>query len=497
MSLAHFSHDDSPVNSPSGRGAALGNPWELCLAVEGTLLLTAGVGRRMSDGAQPGLVAPFALRSTGAGYGSAVARESGKAELWLPLWNSPSGLLEIESLFREARAQVGRRQARTGLDAALAAGDLGVARGISAFERFSILQRAGKTHVAVPAGRIEVHERPAARVLRTLDPWLGRVIAYATGDVPRSQREAIGQLERRSFALAERGTSSAVCDLLTVLGQVESIFAAADERSRPAGLEPIAPPAGPWLGALDDAAVEVRLAIGFASLADRPGGHDRLPALRDYLHGTGADDRGRRRYGLATAGRVPRLARAVDRIGAAHERRHHDAARADNATLGFSRGLGATLSDLTRLVRGEVDERTLGALVDGLVLLDYADVQATMTTSRDGGAADPLLDLLALAFHDPRRGRGQAGAVLCHPRLGWVSQLRAGHVGAVAGEALLRLRLAGMPPVATVADLQTVRANGPRLAAGLLAHPRRADLQRVAARATLQPTTTDRQETSR
>lgn len=501
MSLAHLSRDASPVNSPSGESDALGNPWELCLAVEGTLLLAAGAGRRLADGAQPGLVAPFTLRPTGAGYGSAVAEEKGRSELWLPLWPSPAGLSEIESLFREARTQVGRRQARTGLDAARATGELGVARGISAFERFSILERAGQSNLAVPAGRIQVVERPAVRALRSLDPWLGRVLSYATGDIPGAQRQAIRRLERRAFAVAERGTRPAVRELLVALGQIESLFAGADERSRPAGLEPISPAAGPWIAVLDAAAIDVRLAIGLASVSDRSSGtaqrRHRLPAIRDYLHGTGIDDRGRRRYGIVTAGRAPRLATAVERLAAVHERRHQDSARADRSELGFERGLEVSLGDLSQLVRGTVDERAMGALIDGLVLLDYQGERAAAPFA-DAELPDPLLDLLALAFHDPRRGRGTTGDLdmLCQPRLGWVSQLRADHVRSVAGDALLRLRLAGMAPLAAIGNLQTERADGRRLAAALLAHPRRFDLDRVTARATLQPATPERQETT-
>ncbi len=498
MSLAHLTRDGSPVNSPSGESDALGNPWELCLAVEGTLLLAAGAGRRLDDGAQAGLVAPFTLRPTGVGYGSAVAGEKGRSELWLPVWSSPAALVEIESMFREARAQVGRRPAQTGLDAARASAELGVARGIGAFERFVILERAGMSNLAVPAGRVEVRERPAARVLQTLDPWLGRVVGYGAGDIPRSQRQAIRRLERGAFAVAEHGTPAAVRELLVALGHVESAFAAADERARPVGLKPIAPLAAPWLAALDLDRVEVRLALALASVFDGPApGRVRLPGLRDYLHGTGLDEHGRRVYGAHTGGTVPGLAPAVDRLAAAHERRHQDAARAERADLGFERGLRVSLGDLTRLAGHTIDEGALGRLIDGLVLLDFAGEHHPFPNSRDD-TVDPLLALLALAFHDPRRGRGPLGgdAELCRPRVGWVSRLRADRVREVAGEALLRLRLAGIPPIAGIADLQTERADGPRLAAALLALPRRADLHRVIDRATQSTATTERQETT-
>lgn len=498
MSLAHLSRDASPVNSPAGEAEALGNPWELTLAIEGTLLLAAGVGRRLQDGAVAGLVAPFTLRPTGAGYGSAVVGEKGRAELWMPVWEAPATLADVETLFREARIHVGRRSARSGLDAARAAAELGVARGVTAFERLSILERAGLSNLAVSAGRVEVRERPAARALRTLDPWLGRLISHARGDVPDAQRQAIGALERASFAVAQRGARTDVGSLLVALGRVEGVLSIAGENSRPAGLEPIAPPARAWIASLDTALVEVRLAIGLASVGDvRTATDGRLPALRDYLHATGYDDRGRRRYAETTPGSVPSRAATVGRLSAAHERRHHDAARAGRTDLGFDHGIGVGLDDLSALGTGRVDERELGLLVDGLALLDYRDVAATEVDSGTG-PVDPLIGILALAFHDPRSAAGPDGSVQsrCRPAVGWVSRLRAERVREVTADALLRLRLAELPAIADVDDLQTRSASGPRLATAMLAQPRRADVWRAARGATLQPTTPERQEST-
>lgn len=495
MSLAHLSRDASPVNSPAGESDALGNPWELALAIEGTLLLSAGVGRRLEAGAVAGLVAPFTLRPTGAGYGSAVAGERGRAELWLPVWDAPATLADIETLFREARIQVGRRPARTGLDGARAAAELGVARGIKAFERLSILERAGLSNLAVPAGRVEVRERSAARALRTLDPWLGRLISHGRSDVPHAQREAIAALERASFAVAERGAPADVRSLLVALGRIEGVLSVGGDDSRPIGLGPIAPPARAWIAALDTRVAEVRLAVGLASVREaRPAADGRLPALRDYLHATGFDDRGRRRYEETTRGSVPSRAATVERLSAAHERRHQDAVRAGRSELGFDHGVGVELGDLSALVGGRVDERELGRLVDGLALLDYRDAPA-LEGAFDAAPVDPLIGILALAFHDPRPAVGSDKAQpRCRPRVGWVSRLRAGRVRAVTADVLLRLRLAELPVIAEIDDLQTGGASGPRLAAAMLAQPRRGDVWRAARGATLQPTTPERQE---
>lgn len=479
LSLAHLQRDASPVNSPGGESDALGNPWELALAVEGTLLLAAGAGRRLTVGSTPGLVAPFTLRTTAAGYGSAATGEKGKAELWMPTWRQPASLAEVERLFKEGRVQVGRRAARSGLDAARAAGELGVARGVDAFRRFSILERSGNAHLAVPAGRIEVRARPAALALRTLDPWLGRVIGYGAGDIPRAQREAIQRLERTAFTVAERGDPDAVARFLACFGKVEGVLARADARSRPAGLEPIAPDATPWLEALDPPSQTLRVALGLASVHDptfcdgRP-----LPALRDYLFGTGLDPSGRRRYDESTAGAVPASAPAVVRLAAVHERRHLDAAREDLDHPGFRYGIETPLSDLEALVHGRIDLRGLDGLIDGLALLHYP-AATTLVPAREE-PTDALLGILALGFHDRREPESRIRV-----RPGWAARLRAGQVGGVATEVLARLRQSGRLPLPDPTDLQIATADGPRLAAALLARPRPRDLRATARRLTI------------
>ena len=262
LSLGHFFRDASPSMSPLGEADSLGNPWDLVLGVEGTLLLTAGVARRHGAAIDPRLIAPFTVRASGAGYGSAVSGESGRAELWLPLWSGFAALPELEVVVREARAQVGRRTARTGLDFARAAGELGVARGIDAFERYAVLERAGQSSLAVPAGRVEVRSHPAVAALRTLDPWLERILRHGQGKCPAAQREAIVRLERATFAFAQTGDDRDGCSVLIALGGVESALARTRcDRSRPDRRI--------WLGGRRDSSAEVDRDLGARGLAQR------------------------------------------------------------------------------------------------------------------------------------------------------------------------------------------------------------------------------------
>ncbi len=220
LSMGYVFRDDSPVNSPAGRADALGNPWDLILAVEGSLVLVAGAARTHGADTERALVSPFSARPTAAGYGSAVVGEKGKAELWLPIWERWTGLSELETLVREARAQVGRRRARSGLDFVRAAGGLGVARGIDAFERFVVLERSGQSSLAVPVGRIDVRPRPAAEAIASIDRWLGQLLRYAAGDRPAAHRRAIRALEQALFTFADNPAPAGAGAALEALGAV-------------------------------------------------------------------------------------------------------------------------------------------------------------------------------------------------------------------------------------------------------------------------------------
>ncbi|HYM45931.1 MAG TPA: type I-U CRISPR-associated protein Csx17 [Solirubrobacteraceae bacterium] len=520
MSAGHFLRDSSPVNSPAGESDGLGNPWDLVLAVEGCCLLVAGAARRHQTGAAGALVAPFTARPTAAGYGSAVAGEKGRAELWLPLWSRWTSLPELTALVREGRAQVGRRQARSGLDFVRAVGELGVARGIDGFERFALLERAGQSTLAVPVGTIAVRERPHARALHTLDRWLPRVQAYGHGDCPRAHARAVARLDRRLFAFADRESPETACGVLEALGELESLLAASHlganvERE-------FAPLTGadlePWLQASDDGSHEFAVAAALATLHDPSS--SRLPAIRDYMHGTGRDERGRPTYAPGISHAIARRADPITRLAQLHVRRHVDAARtphddirpdsehgvARQRQLTFPYGVTCPLASARKFAAGTLDDRRIMRLVAGLTLLQPrlpirdGDPPWHPAVKDVAGTPVPTFDLLALAFAGTYRARPETGepaeeyprstapfddkqkGVPLQPRPGWAAQLAAcrvdpasrqrdtQYVRPVLRDALLRLRMAGLTPLVTVSDLLADTPSGPRLAAALLLH---------------------------
>jgi CRISPR-associated protein Csx17 len=518
MSIGHFWRDSSPVNSPMGESDGLGNPWDLVLAVEGCCLLAAGAARRHWTDAAGSLVAPFTARITAAGYGSAVTGESGRAELWLPLWSSWVSLPELSTLIREARAQVGRRHARSGLDFVRAAGELGVARGIDNFERYALLERAGQSTLSVPVGRIAVRERPHVRTLHTLDRWLPRIQAYGNGDCPRAHAEALARLDSRLFEFADKGTAQAGCGVLEALGELESLLAAS--RAGAHANRELTPLIGaniePWLRAADDGTHEFAVAVALATLHDPSS--SKLPTMREYLHGTGRDEHGRPNYSPGISRVVARRANPIVRLGQLHTRRHVAVTRHEREhfrpevlgqggttsrpQLAFPHGIACPLASARAFVRAELDERRIMKLAAGLAVLrpSWPKVDGRLWRPRAGdrfGTPVPAFDALALAFAGTYRARPDAEAghpspadavasldleprgIPLQPRLGWVAQLAAspiehagahdtGHVRLVIGDALMRLRMAGLTPLVEGADLLADTPPGPYLAAALL-----------------------------
>jgi CRISPR-associated protein Csx17 len=491
--LAHLRRDASPTNSPWGEATPLGNPWDLVLSIEGTVALAASASRKLAATTATRPAAPFTVWPTGAGYGSAATGESGRAELWLPLWEGWASFAEITVLAREFRAQVGSgrrlRDALTGLDFARAAGERGVALGLTAFERYALLERAGRSTLAVPAGRVEVGRRPGPKALRGIDRWLRRAIQFAAADhAPGGPRRAVERLQRRAYAMASDDDPASVCAMLEALGEVEASLAVSREAH--GSLAPLrGASASAWIDAGDDGSHEFALAVAIASLHDyRRPGREVLPTVRDYLHGTRRDKSGApefdpgRRHVIGASDPLTILADL-------QARRHLDAGRAgrDAGDLPWDGGAPARLDSLRLLASGALDEGRLLALAEGLCALrhDAADLMP-----RPGGGdapPEPMLDLMLLAWHRPREARNDGDAVDPRvkrgnkeaPRLGarpgWSARLAKGGARTVASEAILRLRQAGLPPILSVDDLLIGSGGGElersrRVGAALLPH---------------------------
>jgi CRISPR-associated protein Csx17 len=386
----------------------------------------------------------------------------------------------------------------TGLDFARAAGELGVARGISAFQRYALVERAGQSTLAVPAGRVAVEDRKSAWALGGIELWLGSLERFARDErCPQGPRIAIRRLRKAAIEMAERDDPRLVCATLEAIGEVEACLS----RSRIAGekVRPLAgAPAAPWIAAAADGSQELAIAVAIGSLRDRRDGAG-LPALRDYLHGTkrgsnGAERDPERRHVITDndplalfAGIGARRHLDAGRRGGGHvEGADTNGAGARRAPLDFPYGTWTPLESVRLFATDRLDNDRVLALVRGLSLLRFTGGETAPDPLPSGGSMPhPPLELLELAWREPlprgqdgrtrderiRRGAEPANLGV---RPGWASRLAAGATRAVLAEAARRLLMARLPPRLNPTDLAIHPSrelqSGRRLGAALLIH---------------------------
>ena len=141
--LGHLEPGQGGYNATTGfEGYIPVNPWDMVIALEGTLFgAAASRGGSIVSRMRPQFVSfSFNLSRAGSGQLSSSDRGWDPGELWCPLWDRPVGVTGVSALFREGRLTVGKRAARTGLDAAFAVRTLGLSRGIRTFIRVGLSQ---------------------------------------------------------------------------------------------------------------------------------------------------------------------------------------------------------------------------------------------------------------------------------------------------------------------------------------------------------------------
>lgn len=476
-----------------GTGARWVNPWDFVLALEGAPLLAAGVARRSgSQGGRSVAAMPFTVRSSGVGHSDAASDESTSGELWLPLWGRSATLGEVRRLFSEARAQWDGRQAGTGLDFVQAVATLGAERGVEAFERYDIVERLGRSSLAVPAGRIRVVARPEAGLLAPIDRWIDRVVRVS--DPPAGVEQSARKVRAAQFAVAANGGTARLWRLLEAVAELQRRVSRSGSVREPVlplpGLDP-----GSWLPLLASAGEEAELdiAVGLASLRDllvkpRDRSEESRPhTLAGYLLPiVGPDPRRRWARGSPPVGgfRSRPLAAVLADVLAERsaEDRTSSAQDARIELLGvepwFKFGREVEAVTVEAFAGGHLDMRRIENMLDALLLFGWEWDEQRPPDSRGGhltASPVPAWRLLAPFFAPMAVGRrterGRWTPILrLRPQPDWAPQLTANHVPAVAHAALQRLRVAGLSPLVQDVDALAAGSEGTAIACALLVH---------------------------
>lgn len=469
--------------APDGPAESLVNPWDLVLLLEGSLLFASAVSRRLGSDQAGKASMPFMVDTSAVGYASSAAGEAAKGELWAPIWDRPASVAEIARLLGEGRAAWNGRQARTGVDMARAMASLGVDRGVGRFVRHAFVERLGQSVIAVPVGEFLVKERPQVNVLADLDGWIERL--GRSSDKPTTVAGAFRRLEASLFEVARRGGPLALQDALVAMAEAELAVGEATSFRKRAGLHPIKGlDPDRWLPQLDDASPELRLAAALALGHDHEGN-----CLRFMLRPLRPEGNRRRLVWTDAPPRVRGLGRrpVVEILAEAlvwRSRTENDgddpSDRPAGVRPGFPRGPTPADGDVALLAAGGVDEARLGRLLLALLLLD------PLRTHQEGEwKASPRLDLIAEPLwsllvpfftRSVLRVQGEPVELVVQPS--WPSLLAADRLTEVASQALLRLRMARLHPLASSADaLGSPKIPGSRLAAALLCPTGRREAQ--------------------
>ena len=243
------------------------NPIDFILLLEGAVLFSGTTTRRLgSNKTQIGF--PFTVNALTAGSGATASTDdTGFSEFWAPIWTRPTCLVELSSFLTEGRTTVGEKTAKDALEFAVALSTLGSQRGVSAYQRFALLQWEPKNpKKAVAIGRVHVRENPCASLVSELDSfgWLSR----ARRVFRAHKLEKIGRnFDDALFRLTSDGSTKAVQDVLVTFGALMlEVTRRPKLRDVKEGLPPPPYLSAQWVTAADNGSHEFALAAALASL---------------------------------------------------------------------------------------------------------------------------------------------------------------------------------------------------------------------------------------
>lgn len=400
-------------NSAGGANAGTGfdapssvNPWDYLLMLEGALLFAVASAKRLESATIGQLAYPFCVRAAGVGYASeSLADEkASRAEMWMPLWDRPTGLHELRSILGEGRAQISGRPARNGVDFARAVATLGVDRGLTAFQRFGFQVRNGLAYFATPLDRLPVQRNRYVRLLEEIDPWLDRFRSRAAStnpEPPAGVASALRRLENSILRLCQTEEPARVQDALCALGHCERTLARSLRWTREtAHLRPIHGLSVAWANAADTGHPEYRLARSLAS-STLLAAKNHL-SFRYFLEPVNRWSNNWREENLRdTAWTEGSLAAALRAIF--HRQlliAQNTPAKGETNHFAHRARKTAPLPDIAAFIENALDEALFSDLLWGLGLIDWSDRDQAVESARPprGSNPDALYGLLKLCF---------------------------------------------------------------------------------------------------
>lgn len=475
-------YDSGAVGGPNATQGmerdSLANPWNVILALEGTIAFAGAAAKRLGTNLPAEAVFPFQVSGVATNADGLADKERAGSEIWLPFWDRPARTDEVLTVLREGRAQCGERVARSGVDMARAAATLGVDRGVDVFFRYAIVKgRVGgeNYNTAASLGRFEVRERREADLLREIDPWLDRFRSACSADPPPRFGRTLRAIDSAIFDFCRYDGNSRFQEILIALGRAERELALTPgkvgQSKFPPG--PLAGLSQQWIAAANDASAEFAITRAIAGVDDpdhKIGSlRTNLEPVREWLD----MDEGRRKAAWAEKERavVWNANDLPSNLVGVLARRIMDGDREGCENLPLASPASAPLSAIADFIAGDLDDRRIEDLLRGLALVEPSQQPPH---ERDDIAVIPAAYALLKLLFLPRPlviGRREDGGITTRyanhgengirirpePRVPHL--LRAGRLGEACVIAMRRLRASGLAPM-------------PRARAG---HPRDSD----------------------
>ncbi len=245
------------------------NLWDFVLAMEGAVCFRSSIVRRGTEQGKAQAAAPFATRPMAASYGSAAASdESARGEQWMPLWNRATSWEEVEAFLREGRSRIGGGAVKSPLDFARSLTRIGVARGVTEFQRYGYQERNGQANLAVPLGRWSVRSSTDGILIDDVSPWVERLRQIASDQHAPGAYQHVSRSCSAAILVACKGgaTSTDWQDFLRYLVRAERLALSSPKFAVDKNCQPLPSLSPGWLETTDDGSAEFRLAAALASL---------------------------------------------------------------------------------------------------------------------------------------------------------------------------------------------------------------------------------------
>lgn len=456
------------ANASQGVSAdALVNPWDFIFILEGSLMLASATVRQLQAGARSRASFPFTAASSTIGYGTATDGEKIRAEMWLPIWSRLTSYAEIAHIFKEGRVQFtsNNKRARSGFDFARAVAELGVDRGIEAFQRYAFIERNGQANLATPLGVFEVKERPLASMISEFDRWFDNLRSKTSDPKKTPPRfvRAAKNIEEASFKLCADGTEESLREVFLALGAAERELSNGQKFREEKFLQPLGNLKIRWAIHGSDKSKEFYIAQALASIVNEKGLH----SIRENLEPVEYKN-GKFVWAANSTSAVWSAGDLAENLSNVLLRRSIDA-RSGGLPLPQLRAKRfASLRSIAAFLDFQTDDERIEDYLFALNLIDWHRTEKYESAEKQNSANLPriyaLLKLLFLPDGKLKRKNVPEIEIKHEPSI--VPLLRAGRIADALEIAERRLKSSGIAPLTS--DFYYPPEDGARLAAALL-----------------------------